>query len=506
VVRSKDRSGATLVEKKREKEVNIRRMSNYSLVVLVAATAFISACTSTAPKPPTRISIQFLPNIGQQITPLAPQGSRFEMLNPDLPDNPAWLAGQAVTTAVSPDKKTLLVLTSGYYRVYRADGVPDAYGAYFNWPDSKEYVFIYDISKNTPVKKQVMTIPNTYNGMVFDRPGMAFYVSSGKGDFPFDSAANFNPARSAGDNVHIFTLNSSTGTWQHETELALNHLAGAGLVVQPPTGEQLPVNMLVFVSPCAAGVAVSVDGNTLVVANYYNESITVFTGGLGTWSEGTALDLRPGKSDPSKAGTPGGEYPFWVVVKDSGSGAVAYVSSIRDREIVVVYIGGSRPAVAARIPVKGQPNKMTLNAAQSLLYVVEDQSDTVDVIDTASNSILETIPVIAHESVLPASLAQYKGANPNSMTLSPDEKSLYVTLGNLNSVAVIALGGRNSGDRVVGLIPTGWYPNSVSFSGDGTWMYMVNGRSPRARIPPCTTATARRPIKTGLARISIIPS
>ncbi|MCX5977457.1 MAG: hypothetical protein NTV33_11710, partial [Coprothermobacterota bacterium] len=83
--------------------------------------------------------------MGQQITPLAPQGSTFEPLNPDLADNPAWLAGQAVTTVVSPDKKTMLVLTSGFNRVYRTDEVngvlpQDAYGAYFNWPDSQEYV------------------------------------------------------------------------------------------------------------------------------------------------------------------------------------------------------------------------------------------------------------------------------------------------------------------------------------------------------------------------------
>ena len=95
--------------------------------------------------------------------------------------------------------------------------------------------------------------------------------------------------------------------------------------------------------------------------------------------------------------------------------------------------------MAARIPVKGQPNKMTLNAAQSLLYVAEDQSDTVDVIDTARNAVLESIAVIA--PLLPASLAQshYKGANPNSVTLSPDETELYVTDGTLNCVSVIAL-------------------------------------------------------------------
>jgi DNA-binding beta-propeller fold protein YncE len=430
----------------------------------------------------TPTGIQFLPNMGQQISPLAIKDVRFENLNPNLPDNPTWLAGQAVTSVVSPDKKTLLVLTSGFNRVFRTDGVPDAFGSYINWLDSQEYVFIYDISKNVPVKKQVVTVPNTYNGIVFDPSGTAFYVSSGMGDFPFDSSGTFNPMKSGGDNVHIFTLNITTGTWQHSAELALNHSAGIGLVVQPPSGEQLPVNMRVAVAPCAAGVAVSSDGKTLVVANYYNDSITVFTGGLGNWSKGTELDLRPGKSDASKVGIPGGAYPFWVVVKGSGSSATAYVSSIRDREIVVVELG-KKPAVSARIPVKGQPNKMTLNAAQTLLYVVEDQSDTIDIIDTSKNVILETIPVIASASVLPSSLAQYKGANPNSVTLSPDEKQLYVTLGNLNSVAVVELGETNSDNRIVGLIPTGWYPNSVSFSGDGKWLYVINGKSPTGANP-----------------------
>ena len=456
--------------------LTLRRL--FGLVLALVLPLQLAACGDTTPKP----AAQSLPNMGQQITPFAPQGAHFVGLNPGLVDNPDWLAGQAVTTVVSPDKKTLLVLTSGYNRVYRTNLVngilqPDALGTYFNWPDSQEYVFVYDISTNTPVQKQVVTVPNTYNGIAFDPSGTAFYVSSGMGDGPFDSTGAVDPAKSAGDNVHVFTLSPGTGTWQQATELALGHTAGVGLDVEPPTGQQLPPNERVAVSPCAAGVAVSSDGKTLVVVNYYNDSITVFNGGLGNWSKRTELDLRPGKGDPSKVGTPGGEYPFWVAVKGNGSSATAYVSSIRDREIVVVSLAAA-PAVTARIPVKGQPSKMTLNAAQTVLYVADDQADTIDVIDTARNTILETIPVLAHAAVLPATLAPYKGANPNSVTLSPDEKNLYVTLGDLNAVAVVALTGANAGDQVVGLIPTGWYPNSVSFNGDGSWAYVVNGKSP----------------------------
>ena len=77
----------------------------------------------------------------------------------------------------------------------------------------------------------------------------------------------------------------------------------------------------------------------------------------------------------------------------------------------------------------------------------------------------------------------YTGANTNSLTLSPDGNTLYVTNGNLNAVAVVQLSGTNSGDQVSGLIPTGWYPNSVSVNATGSWMYVANAKSPTGPNP-----------------------
>ena len=81
-----------------------------------------------------------------------------------------------------------------------------------------------------------------------------------------------------------------------------------------------------------------------------------------------------------------------------------------------------------------------------------------------------------------AQIKDYKGANPNSVALSPDGAQLFVTDGNLNCVSVIALGGTQTGDRVVGLIPTGWYPNSANIvsNGGGTapYVYVANQKSP----------------------------
>lgn len=467
---------------------------------------------------------QAIPNLNQLITPTAPKDSTFEPLVPGaavLPKYPTWQVGQAVSTVVSPDGNTLLILTSGFNRIYQALGVGDyGYGVNadstaYDYPSSKEYVFIFDISKGTPVQKQVLTIPNSYHGIVFDPTidktptdanygkGTTFYVSSGAGDYPFENVnGGTNPPQSATnftntgkDNIHVFTLSADGTAWSEQQELVMAHGAGVGLNV--PYGGPASANASIFEMPCAAGLAISSDGQTMVVANYDNDSITVFTGGLGNWTRVTPdIDLRPGDGTSTTMGTPGGEYPFWVAVQGTGATTTAYVSSIRDREIDVVSLGAT-PKVTGRVPVAGEPNKMAMNKAQTRLYIAEDLSDTVDVLDVSKGSatngasaILETIPVIAPSSILLSYplIQKQTGANTNSVTLSPDESQLYVTDGNLNAIAVVHLTGADKGDQVAGLIPTGWYPNSVSFgptvnSPNGNWVYVVNGKSPTGPNP-----------------------
>jgi hypothetical protein len=61
------------------------------------------------------VSGELLPT-GVHITPTAGAGAIFQRLNPDLPNNLDFAAGQAVATSVSPDGHTLLILTSGFNR------------------------------------------------------------------------------------------------------------------------------------------------------------------------------------------------------------------------------------------------------------------------------------------------------------------------------------------------------------------------------------------------------
>src|SRR5262249_45046541 len=54
--------------------------------------------------------------------------------------------------------------------------------------------------------------------------------------------------------------------------------------------------------------------------------------------------------------------------------------------------------------------------------------------------------------------------------------------GGENAVAIVRLGDRQRGEgtpaRVLGLIPTGWYPTAVAASLDGKRFFIVNGKSP----------------------------
>ncbi len=377
---------------------------------------------------------------GQTVTPLAPTGTIFTRLNPDLKDFPAYTVGQAIKLALSPDGRTLLALTSGYNILYDAEGVKDAAA-------SNEYVFVYDVTHSRLRQVQVLQVPNTFFGLAFSPSGSQFYVSGG-----------------VDDDVHVFaTVN---GIWAESGRpMALGHKHGVGEIGQ--NGR-----------PTVANLAVSAAGKFLVAADVYNDAISIVD--LDRRTKVGELDLRPGIINAAQSGVAGGENPFGVAIRGNNT---AYISSERDREIDVVDISTPEtPKLLTRIPVQGNPNSMILNAAQTRLFVTADNSDRVSEIDTATNRVVETIRTTAPDRVTHGP-KQLPGAAPNSLVLSPDERTLYVTNGGMNAIAVISLA-RGKPHHVVGLIPTGWYPQSISISRDGKMLYDVNSKSAPGPNPP----------------------
>ncbi len=264
-------------------------------LTLAGGICLITCPVSAKEEPNLTTGRQALPT-GQTISPLSVPGAKVVDLNPGLSELPDFVAGGGITAALSPDQKTLLVLTSGHNLVSIATGDKKSL-----FPD--QYVFVFDVSGEQPQQKQVIRVPNSFAGIAFDPSGQKFYLGGGKDD-----------------NIHIYL--QKDGSWQEEgSTVSLDHNGGNGLRRK----ETLPVT---------AGLAVTADGQTLVVANIQNDSISIID--LSVEAVKQELDLRPGKIDSVHQGEAGGEYPFWVAIKGSD---VAYVSSVRDREIVVVDLG-----------------------------------------------------------------------------------------------------------------------------------------------------------------------
>ena len=329
---------------------------------------------------------------GMEITPTAAPGAQFAALDPGLASYPDFRAANAVATLTSPDRRTLLVLTSGYNRLNDQSGKRDRAA-------SDEYVFVYDISQRTPRKTQVLRVPNTYFGVAWRPDSRAFYVSGGMDD-----------------SIHVFERDA--GAWKETSPtISLGHTKGLGINIKP----------------MVAGIAVNSSGTKLLATNFENDSVSLVD--LGTRQKTAELDLRPGKNDSARHGVPGGEFPFCVVWKDDQT---AYVSSERDRELVELSLReGLR--IARRIALPGQPAGIILNRAATRLFIALHSNDRVAVVDTNSARILETIPTTAPAGIF-ANPKGWKGSNPNSLALSQDERLLFVTNGGANDVAVIALG------------------------------------------------------------------
>jgi YVTN family beta-propeller protein len=76
-------------------------------------------------------------------------------------------------------------------------------------------------------------------------------------------------------------------------------------------------------------------------------------------------------------------------VKGNGT---AYVSSDRDREVVVVDVSSTAAgSLFRRIKLDGNALGMTLDESQSKLYVAQDNADQVAVIDTSTNTVTTKI-------------------------------------------------------------------------------------------------------------------
>ncbi len=370
---------------------------------------------------------------GQRLTPLAAPGAQLDPLIVHVGPNPDFVADGAAATATSPDGRELLVMTSGFNRFNGANGkiVP---------AQSVQYVFRYAIGGRGSKRLQTLTVPNSYGGIAWLPDGAGFVVGGG-----------------VDDNVHIFKR-GRTGFVETAVPIALGHSAGNGADVKPQ----------------AAGVAISPDGARALVANYYNDSVSLID-----LTRGAVLaeqDLRPGKIDPAMQGIPGGENPFAVLWTDPTH---AWISAPRDRQLVRVELAKSSIRVVARVSTIGEPTALVADAAALRLYATEDNADRLAIVDLRTGRLMSEPRLGLPEGMSAQPLA--KGVNPNAIAVLPDHR-LLVSMGGINAVALVSPQASGSAS-VQGLVPTGWYPSAVAISRDGGRIFVANRKSPPGPNP-----------------------
>jgi YVTN family beta-propeller protein len=305
---------------------------------------------------------QMLPT-GQRITPTAATDALFQQLDPELAGYPAFRAGMAVTTVASHDGKTLLILTSGFNSLADKAGKRDAAA-------SNEYVFVFDISARSPRKLQVVPVPNTDSGLAFAPDDRHFYVSGG-----------------VDDNLHVFA--KAHDRWDEDgAPIALGHKHGLGIIMKPS----------------AAGLDVSADGRKIVIADRHNDAITIVDPVDAQDDRANSICGRA-RTIPRSMAWRAANIPIGCASRATTpptSPASATAKSCRSTS------PAPRPRCRAR-SIQGVPNRMVLNADQSLLYVAADNSDLVSVIDTKTGLLAETIPVAAPPGIF-ANPQRFKGA------------------------------------------------------------------------------------------------
>jgi YVTN family beta-propeller protein len=151
------------------------------------------------------------------------------------------------------------------------------------------------------------------------------------------------------------------------------------------------------------------------------------------------------------------------------------------REGSVTIIDPVKGKIIKELVVGLHPNGIISDKTGKFVYITNSNSDNVTVINTEKNDIVETISVRLQPEINP-----FFGDSPDGLCLSPDGKFLYVANGMDNALAVIELGKNananalNAESKVIGFIPTGAYPSSVTISNKGN-LYVSNLEAEGAR-------------------------
>lgn len=298
---------------------------------------------------------------------------------------------------------------------------------------------------------QRVDVDKDWAGICFSRKGDALYVASGQG---YDRALlnkgvglGLSPNRLASMQKSVLRFGWDKDFLRPRPPIVVPELEGR--------------------ERWTAGLAIGPDDSLYVVEM---EDNVVYR--LGPGARATQAVGKVGYRPIAVAVSPNGGT---VAVANWGDGSVSLLDAQTLQE-------------RARVQVGVQPNALAWGQ-DGRLFVSNAGSNSVSVLQGAHITETINVALTPHDPV---------GSTPDALALAPDESRLYVANAGNNAVAVVDTAGAHQ-SRVLGFIPTGWYPTALAVSADGRRLYVGVGKGMRSRpnVPaiapdPRTTTDGQR--------------
>jgi DNA-binding beta-propeller fold protein YncE len=124
-------------------------------------------------------------------------------------------------------------------------------------------------------------------------------------------------------------------------------------------------------------------------------------------------------------------------------------------------------ALVEGIPAVGGASPNSIVATDEYVFVSNGNNDNISIISVKKDTVIHTISLKPDDRI-----KQFRGVIPFGLALSPDHKRLYVAESGINAVGVISI----SNSKLMGHIPTGWFPSKVEVSRDGKKLIIANAK------------------------------
>ncbi|MCK4989701.1 MAG: bifunctional YncE family protein/alkaline phosphatase family protein, partial [Bacteroidales bacterium] len=147
--------------------------------------------------------------------------------------------------------------------------------------------------------------------------------------------------------------------------------------------------------------------------------------------------------------------------------AINLEDTLKPKVVAKIKTGHLVGALVEGIPAVGGSSPNSIVATDNYVFVSNGTNDNISVISIEQDSVVNTIYLKPDNRV-----KQFRGVIPFGLALGPDQERLYVAESGINAIAVINI----SDLKVLGHIPTGWFPSKVEVGNEGKKLIIANAK------------------------------